>query len=557
MKKTLTLGAIALLLGSTQYTAWGQSQTTALALASQTESRGSARYQALSGAMGAVGADYSAIHQNPAGLAFFRSGSKLSTTLSHSVYKAQNIWGHNSSSLADENKLHIDELSYISTIQLSSGHTLTWGIGIQNNGRLYRQMDAYSQEVGNSSLANYAAIISNNAGGITPQGMTSSSPFYNTPWLSTLAYNAGWVSASAGTAGTNAYNYKSAYSGSNLYDASLVSKEEGAVSNVDFAFGMDISPRFSIGATLTFSSMNHEYNSFYQEAYHAVNTHTDNNGQTYTERHGLSLDNHLSFSSIGARLGVGFIYQPLDGLRLGASFYTPTLSNVEMSFEAHATGISSETAKTPGTWAARTPSSGARSNFGYTSPWRVGASAAYIFGRKAILSADYEYQNYNQARLREVDEDEYDYEYDALENIYKSDNDAISSDFGGQHTIRIGLEFNATKRLALRAGVRHSSIQNYTPELKENKPTIELLVPGTAVHHRLPGAVHSYSLGLGYRFTPKWTLDLAYTLRTQQDKVASFPYIREDHSHQRYLPQEVIKDTQRQNTISATLNYRF
>lgn len=557
MKKILTLGAIALLAGSTQYMAWGQSQTTALDLASHTENRGSARYQALSGAVGAVGADFSVVNQNPAGLAFFRSGSKLSATLSHTTFGSKNTWGGNATSLENSGKIHFDELSYMSSVQLSSGKTITWGIGIQNNGRLYREMDAYSQNMGNSSLADYAAAITNNAGGITPAGMTSNSPFYNTPWLSTLAYNAGWtVDALSGT-GTGVYNYSSAYADSDMYDASLVTMEEGAVSNVDFAVGAELSSKFSLGATLTFSMMNREYRSFYQESYQAANMQTDASGQTYAERHGLSLDNVMSFSSFGARLGLGFIYQPVDGLRLGASFYTPTLATVDMSFEAHATGVSNETKSIPGKWASRTPSSGATSNFRYLSPWRVGLSGAYVFGRTAILSVDYEYQNYNQARLLEAAEDDYGYEYSSGDNIYQSDNDAISSDFGGQHTIRVGLEFNVNKRLALRAGMRHSTNPSYVADLKESKPTIELLVPGTSVHYRLPGSVQSYSLGLGYRFTPKWTLDLAYVLRSQNDKVASFPYIREDYSNTRYLPQELIKDTQRQNTLSATLSYRF
>lgn len=551
MKKILTLATLGLMTLGAGQSAMAQSQTTGLALGSQYESRGSARYQALSGAMGAVGADFGVVHQNPAALALFRSGSKLSATLSHSTYGGTSIWGDNSIETKSKSKLHFDELSYMRATSLGSGKTLTWGIGIQNSGRFYRQMEAYTTQVGNASISDYVATLASNIGNLDPKSMLGKSAFMNNPWLPTLVFNSYWMD----DIGSNPYRYKSAYTAA-PQDASLMTTETGAMSQFDFALGAELSPRFSLGATLRVSSMNHEYRSYYQEAFQGVNQHVDESGKAFAERHGLSLDNTVITSSLGASLGLGLLFQPVDGLRLGASFYTPTVSSVRMDFGARATGISPSSASKPGAFESTTPDTGA-TNFRFVSPWRVGLSGAYVFGRTAILSADYEYQSLGQARLRTSSEDDYGYSYTIDPEIYQEDNDAISSDYGGQHTLRVGLEVNATRRLALRAGFRNSTQPVYDAGLRGDKAALEQLVPGSAVHYRLPGSVQGYSLGLGYRFTPKWTLDLAYVYRVQNDRVASFPFIRNDDTKQVAEPHAFIKDKQTQQTLSATLSYRF
>ena len=58
-----------------------QSETEALRLASPYEPAGSARFAALSGAMGAVGSEASSLVRNPAGISLYRGANRLSLTL--------------------------------------------------------------------------------------------------------------------------------------------------------------------------------------------------------------------------------------------------------------------------------------------------------------------------------------------------------------------------------------------------------------------------------------------------------------------------------------------
>lgn len=135
------------------------------------------------------------------------------------------------------------------------------------------------------------------------------------------------------------------------------------------------------------------------------------------------------------------------------------------------------------------------------------------------------------------------------------ENDAIKSDLGATHTVRVGLEYNATNRLSLRAGARYTTEQSINSFLKDAKR--EMLVPSANTVYRLPGAVESYSLGLGYRLSPKWTLDVAYVIAQQKDKVAAYPFIIDDLTDTAFAPLQYISDTQRQHNLTATISYRF
>ena len=552
MKKILVVGlALALSAGVTNQL-YAQSESTALSLAQQHDARGSARYQALSGAMGAIGADFSSIHQNPAGLSYFRSGSKLSLSLAHSTYGANNVWNGTSTSLSDKNRLHIDEVSYVSNFTTGSGMNVAYGIGIQNNGRMQRRTDAFTQfgaGANLSSLADYSAATLNNMERmpILDKGTDN----YNiAPWISAFGYEAIWHQYDV-----NKKRYVSAYQNSPLVDAELIFNEVGATSNFDFALAAEFSPSFSLGGSVSFTTLDYEYTSLYKETHRGVDARAG--------KYGLSLSNKQSISGLGVRFALGALVRPVEALRLGASIYSPVFySNMRLDSYVQAFGVSELIKVDPFAGRERIGASqDSHSTFGFSTPWRFTLSGAYVFGRRAILSADYEYQNYAGTRLRNAVEDDYD--YGSSSNIYSSDNDAIKEDFGGTHTWRLGLEYNLSRRLALRLGYKTVSAPDYAPELKKDIPVVGVQVAGTAVHYRLPGALNNYSVGLGYKLSPKWTLDLAYSYSEQAMKVGAFPFIRDtrdvsaNSAGRAYEPLPMIKETQKQSNVTATLSYRF
>lgn len=551
MKKVLTFGAMAYLALSAYDIAKAQSQSTALLLSTQTDARGSARYQALSGAMGAVGVDFSSVHQNPAGISLFRSGMKVSATLNNTTRHSNNQWYGNKTNGESFNRFYIDELSYMTSWRLANGKNITLGFGLQSNGRFDRELDAFTGEPAGglgSSLTNYIAGLTTASDAVFTPGDLNAGAYPHTvwknPWGSVLGYTSRWIDADIVNRpdGSPSYHYNSAY-GRNPQRASLINKESGGVSNFDLALGFELSSSFSLGFMATFSTLSYDAMSYYHEGFGRNNVA----GQPIS----LSLDNSMSLEGFGAKFGVGILLRPLDGLRLGASIYTPNFASYKMNSWARATGVDNSPTAGKGREDVETPNS--YTNFGMHSPWRFGLSGAYVIGRTAIVSADYEYQDLGGARLRNSTEDNYEYS----RNIYEMENNAIKSDFGGQHTLRLGFELNATKRLALRAGMRYSSAPKYDYGLDGETASLELLVPSTLPHYRLPGSLESYSLGLGYRLSPSWTLDVAYVLRKQNDRVASYPFFRDNATKEPFAPMKFIEDKQTQHSLSATISYRF
>lgn len=551
MKKILTLAAVATLSLAATYTASAQSETTALTQGSILQPRGSARYQALSGAMGAVGVDFSSIHQNPAGLANFRSGSKMSLSLAYRGNSSENSWYGNTSKVDGKSKIHLDELSYMASTTLGTGKNLTFAFGIQNNGRFTRTTDAFTGNVVSglgSSLTNYIATHANSSFGMPNNvGSLNAVAFPGTawqnPWGAVLGYTSGWIDATkqTGADGLPTNHYHSLY-GSKPNGASLITQETGGATNFDIGLGLELSPAFSIGFSGTLTTLNYTQRNFYREEFAKRTINGDDLA--------LSLDNATDLSGFGARFGLGILVAPTEGLRLGASVYTPTFIQYQMDYSAVATGVDTKAGGDRGVRETGTPLS--ETDFNLHTPWRFGLSAAYIFGRKAILSVDYEYQNFASTRLKETNTDEYSY---GDSNIYNVENDAIKSDLGATHTVRVGLEYNATNRLSLRAGARYTTEQSINSFLKDAKR--EMLVPSANTVYRLPGAVESYSLGLGYRLSPKWTLDVAYVIAQQKDKVAAYPFIIDDLTDTAFAPLQYISDTQRQHNLTATISYRF
>lgn len=548
MNKILTVGGIALLALASSYRMAAQSESTALDISAQQEARGSARYQALSGAMGAVGADFSSVHQNPAGIAYFRSGARLSTTLTYSRYNSSNDWLGTSSEAKGRGRLHFDQLSYLSGNTTDSGITITWGLGVQNNGRFRRLTDALTTNA-KASLSDYAAATTNNLLPVPATGaLSGSNAFDNQPWISVLGYEAGWMDGK--TAPGGGPYYESAFFNTTtprIEAASLLTDERGSMSNFDFAVAAEFSPVFSAGLNLSLTSLNYEYRSYYQENWGARTAQGD--------YYGLSLDNSIDISGMGARLGVGVLFQPTDGLRLGASIFTPTLmANLDMDFASRATGVSPSFPTK--SFDVKSPVGG--TSFGITTPWRFGLSGAYVFGKRALLSVDYEYQDYGGARLRESAYDDTFY-LGGSTKPFKTDNEAISDDLGDVHTLRLGFECNISNRLVGRLGYRLTTKLSYTADLDTEEAKLGMMVPGASVHYRLPGAVQGFSAGLGIRLSKRWTLDLAYAFRQQKDRVGAFPFVRDETTMPTtpYVPNAYIHDTQRQHNFSATISARI
>ncbi|WP_455108165.1 OmpP1/FadL family transporter [Porphyromonas sp.] len=549
-----------------------QSEMEAFRLNSPYDPMGSARFAALSGAMGAVGSDVSSLVRNPAGIALFRGSNRLSLTLGSRWGIDKGLWYGSTSAQEGKSKFLFEEFSYQAGTNRATRGPVSFAFSIRNAGRFDRELHASAilPQAGNySSLADFAAGRTNNAlydniqrdevgQYFTKSYLTSTAAFRNDyiPYLSIIGAGSGWIDFDKGSKSYHsAYLYSTAPDGSSystpsigLPDkANLVLREKGSITDYDIAFGLEANEALHLGATLTLSSLDYEMTSFYQEL--------------FRENNSLTLQNTKSISGFGGRLGLGFLYEPTDGLRLGASFYTPTFYTMKMDFQAHSEGSYNQMIGE-----VSTPKNAATS-YKLRGPWHLGLNGAYFIGHYGFISVDYEY---TREALR-LSNNTYNEDYDS-DTGFEEDNAHLKANFGGIHTLRLGAEVMLGSRIALRAGYRYSSSPIKNERLKGSTVTTEALVSGSAVHYTLPDNQSSYSIGAGFRLTPSLSLDLAYVCSQTSARTFAFPTLNDYGPYLNASPEQLkkkevqpinligmegIKETNLRHKAVATLSLRF
>ena len=544
-----------------------QSETTALQLTHTYEPQGSARYAALSGAMGAIGSDPASIARNPAGISLFSGANRLSLTYGYDWSVNKGSWYGGGESKMENSAFRFKELYY--QMGAKGGSNFSVVLAARHAGRFDRSFSAsasgiaanYRRSEGTSSfdnsLADYAAAGVNNLqydqnGQLIPDAtLASRNAFSNGyPWLSIFGAQAGWIKSPNGRGGLYSNNYLDGSGRIMRPSAAYLSlRETGAITDYDLAVALRATETLRFGASFTYTDMSYNLSSIYRE---------DFEGGDY-----LGLQNRVSISSGGFRVGLGLLYEPLDGLRVGASLYTPSFMYTNIDASPTVTPRKDDRNQTPLVGPAT-----AATAFRLHTPWRLGASAAYIIGHRAILSADYECVFYGSMRLGETGRSDM---WDTGSR-YDADNERIAAHYTGVHTLRLGAELMATQRLALRAGYRYSSSPVKSGVVSEGYAQGEVFVPGTQVHYTLPGALNSFSLGAGYRITPDLSLDLAFVSQQRTNQVFAFPFVRDygpvlnrrdpDVQSGKVQPENLLglkaaQESLRQQELLLSLTYRF
>lgn len=490
MMRTIVMIVSALVLASSA--AFSQGQLDAYK-AAQTEINGTARYLGMGGAFGALGGDISAMHTNPAGLAVYRS-SEVVTTLSLNMTGAETNW-FDTKTKENRTRFNFDNIAYVGYFPTSRDEGIVgWNVGfsynrVKNFNRKYTARDFGKED---SSVSDYIAERTN-LGNYSEQNLegnrTGYNPYNNVEdWLAVLGYNAFFIDPVSGGGNKYVSNYR--YSNGTsipVDDRELFVSEKGAVDLYNISFGMNISDIIMVGATAAITDINYKYFSQYSEYFE-------------DESH-LYLDNWLETEGTGYSFNLGVIARPSDYLRLGVAYTSPTWYDMTDYYYAEGHNSLEELHSTP--------DDGAHSNYDFRSPDKWLFSVAGVIGQTALISVDYELTNYKNMRMY----DEY-----GKENYYT--NSDIKRNFGPGGILRVGAEVKVTPQFAIRAGGAWQ-VQNPMNEMLENNWE-EVATVGTIPHFTTQSSFANYSVGLGYRFTPNFYMDMACVLKTQKENLFAY-----------------------------------
>jgi len=404
---------------------------------------GTARYAGLNGAFGALGADFSTLSSNPAGIALYtRSEISVSPNIffgnSEGYYNGQTMEdGRNNFALGNAGIiLAMKPVDRLDRSELKNYH---FGFGVNRmadfNGRtIYEGINTE-----NSLLDAYLEY----AGSLNPDMLNS--------FDTRLAFDTYLIDTVPGQSiptYVNAYSYIGGFS-SALQRKSV--EEKGSVNEMVFSGGVNIIDRYYFGITLGFPFIRYFRNTIYTEF--NQNAEKDLDQFSYYE----NLETHGS----GFNIKVGTIVRATDWLRVGLAYHSPTwYSNINDRYYT-----SMKAYYTNGDYYYATSPDG-EFDYDIQTPHRLIGSAAFIIGKIGLISADYEYLNYAKSRLSNPAQD------------FTEQNNVIKENFSKTQNIRIGTEWRVGL-VQLRAGY-----SNYGSPFKSGVND---------------GKINSYSGGLGFR----------------------------------------------------------
>lgn len=556
MKKVICLCASALLLGSGSVFAQGEMDAYKF---SQYDLSGTARYMSMGGAFGALGGDISAMRNNPAGLAIYRS-SEVVTTMSLSSIKTKTDWsgiGMNDS----KTRFVFDNIAYVGYFPMGNDEGIVgWNVGfaynrVKNYNRQYRM----GRGAGGRSISDYLAGATNLEGktGNDLWSTDSYNPYLSQSWLSTLAYNAGLIDVNNKSLAGDFFStmgYFDEKGNWNLLDvqsADMSVSEKGAIDRYDFSLATNISNRFFIGATVSVADIDYSSSVIYDENFGYLNAEAESN-KFVNE---LYWDNYSSLDGTGYSFNLGVIARPTDFLRLGVAYNSPTWYKMTNYYRAEAGAyvydyyLGEQNPIDPNnpdmTREASTPTD-FYTEYRLRTPDKWIFSAAAILGKNALVSVDYELTNYKSMRLQDRDG----YNQDG-------DNDLIKGDFRSSGMLKVGAEYKVTPQFAVRVGGawQNSPVQNHM-KYSESGSIVEVYPAGTRTAYSVDSHTNYYTVGLGYRFTPNFYMDLACVYRMQKEEVYPFPHLIDGDGS---VLVESVPASLKTNTTKAilTLGYKF
>ncbi len=463
---------------------------------------GTARYQAMGGAFGAVGADYSSLRQNPAGLGLFRS-NEIQGTIAFGQNLDQATWyeeHYKKGRTAFSGNMSV----VLATPLRGSGLTFNLALGFYQRQSFARSFDISNHHITDFSLADYTALIT--PSDVSPEYLLSQNAYDGSvppSWLAILGHRAGWTVRRPEGFYESAFNYSDNGGILGPSNSQLRVNERGGIQDFDFTGGLNYNDRLYFGLGLKVSALDYRMNSYYSE--------------NFIDNDNLKLTNELRTSGSGASVSFGVIARVSDHLRLGAAVQTPTWYTLQDNFVAGAESrhlrVDKEGKPLPEKeWTKRRKTPGdAACRYQLQTPTKIVLSGAFV-GRHGMLSLDYELANYSGIELKG--------------NTFDYDNQLMKDYFMPmQSTLRVGGELRVSPQFSLRAGGywRQAPMKASFDSDPKQSAKIHVNEAGTVPHYEIVGMSYGVTGGLGWRFSPSSYVDLAVVYQGQKSHMYPFP----------------------------------
>lgn len=452
-----------------------------------------ARSAAMAGAMTSLGADASSLSINPAGVGMYRT-NELTFTPMMSFTRAKN----NAQPFEGNSKNRFAVGNFGVVVKLRESST---GVTAINMGLSYNRLADYNYKYSfsNAGVAGNASIADVYAGQLAASGITSAqlkqnydnfgnfrwSHYDPTYWGAILGYKTGLVGDTSGAWGRDMVVPNAAV------DNFTTVESKGRADEWVWSLGINFNSKFYLGMSLGASTISQEKHIYYGEGYRYSNNPQQNYCMEY-----FNYDQITQMKGTGINFKIGAIYRPIESLRIGVAFHTPTYYNVTYKYQGGMTSqvkaINNVDGYTVNSQGYIDPPFSEQTelliddgdySWRFTTPTRLMVGASYTVAKQLILSVDYERDWYNTMRMKNS----------PYGPLYKG---FIKDEFKGSNTLRAGAEWRFIPQMAIRLGYGL-----WSGALDDNDK-----VYSSPVIYR----TEYMSTGLGIALSKHFTIDLAY-----------------------------------------------
>lgn len=522
-----------------------------MAQMSQTQALGTARSMALGGAFTSLGADLASMSINPAGLGMYRRSEITLTPMM--TFQSSETAGTMSYAKNGKNRFSMANIGAALNTYEGTGTLTSFTIGIGLN-RIADFNSRYSFKTdtpygGGEVLApTIADLFGQQLGqaGIFPDrdgrlGYNNVNPYF---WPAALGYNGFMISRLFDTDPQTQEQipyYTPDCIGSNasiLHYMDVV--HSGSINEFTLSAGANLNNIVYIGATIGIQSVYRSTGVYYGEDYRYENGPAASSAgdliETQLDYADLYQKSVLDGSGVNFKLGV--IVRPVESLRIGMAFHTPTYYALERSYRGDITSqmYNNATGQTEINYDATPYQDDTGGNsWCFTSPARLLFGISYTFANYGLVSVDYQRDWYNSIRMKNTPDG-----FDIYPEDYKAE---FKQAFRGTSTIRAGIEVKPLPILALRIGA------GYTDSMLENRESYN--------ERPLSYETRYFTAGAGIALTRGISLDLAYQNVT--DKQTNYRlFYSLDRSTNEFVTSTGLFDTRsKRHNVAMSLVFRF
>ncbi len=373
---------------------------------------GSARYMSMGGAFSSLGADFSVLSTNPAGIGVYKKSEMVFTPSVGYTKTGADYLG----TYRDDFKYNFNftnfGMVFAGNVGSSDSEKAEWK-GVQFGFGYNRQQNFNGRSYieGQNDQSTILDVYSSYAQGISFDQLH--------PFDTELAFNTYLLDTAGGPA-----NYIQAHYGGAKQTKTITTT--GGINEMVMSFGGNYNDRFYIGASLGFPFLRYEEISTFKEV---------DELDSLADFRSLTISDELHTRGTGINFKMGMIYRITDWARISGAFHTPTFYTMTDEYKR---SMSSQL-EALGNYSDESPVG--RYDYNLMTPMRVMGGVAFIIPNLGSVSAEYELIDYSEARLREKN----------FNGSFTTQNETIRSTYTATNNLRIGTEW-IVKPFSIRAG---------------------------------------------------------------------------------------------------------